>query len=269
MPIFLIIISVLPLDFEIIRKNQNTLLLATLLGTIFIWPIPLWYIITEYEKQSYQRWKLQGGEELESIIDEKIHLSNVRPDEIFNRSLSWLKKQKARVRIENKPLRIFAVYNDYNYGLSRDYTESDKEIEILIRKEDDGVQLQILMDSPGRKGPWRTHHQELKNHWKSLVEDFYRHIGVNVDTELLSILYEHSTIKNLIIFHKKEERSYIFGGITIIIIFIFLGIISNIKSLFWGIVLAFMLFWKANYQRKKTNEYQSKLNLLYKNKVQN
>ena len=262
-PIFLIIISVLPLDFDVIRKNQNTLLLVSLFGTIFIWPIPLWYIVTKYEKQAYRRWKSQGGVELKSIIDEKIHLSNLQPDEIFDSCLSWLKKERVRVKIENRPSRIFAVYRANTEGFIRDYSEASKEIEILIRKEDDGVQLQILMDSPGRKGPWRIIDQEFKVQWKTLVEDFYRHIGAYVDTDVLTRLYEPSTLKDLIIDHKKREKSDNFLGIGIIIISILLGIVSENQSLFWGVILAFMLFWNADYHRQKMNDYKSKIDLLY------
>jgi hypothetical protein len=180
--------------------------------------------------------------EPEHIIDEQASIKGVFIEDVYDNCVKWLKKYSAELLEENDPFFIKA----YHKGQRAWYEDWGKVISISLKKEAGFVNIRVIMDER-EENPFLEGYENRRRSWSKLVEDLWKHLGVEMNNEMLEDLYSKSDLEKIIGDHKN--RALMLGCVFIfvllvvlwyppratmaIIVFVFLiiGIIGEVRNI--------------------------------------
>lgn len=154
------------------------------------------------------------------LLKDKVVIEAKYIEEIFDKSILWLKKENAKI-LEKKPP-YFAVAM-HQYGIDANLYPKKIQIDLSELKNKIEIEFKIMKSVSGRVNTRSIF-------FRKLIEDYYRFIGVNVDNDILKRIYPEKVLNTLI-----KRTLY---GIFVLNLISIIVIISKIFG-FW---LDFILF---------------------------
>ena len=155
--------------------------------------------------------------ESEHIIDEQVTIKDADIEDVYDDCIEWLRMKRSIIIQENRPHFVEASHVGSRPDHEEVYEDFAKHIRITITPTEDAVQIHIIMDEL-EKNPRVVGYENRRRVWSGLVEELWKHIGVEIDNEVLKQLYSLSKIKERIKEHRKNI-TYILGIFVVGLIF--------------------------------------------------
>lgn len=180
------------------------------------------------------------------IISEKIILSNRSVEDVYEKCIGWIKRQKAKILRQERPFYIKARNNK---GIDIHIKNTAKDIEISLNVIDNNIDIELKIwrikmfyykwTILGSKKRFQRYKQSTNNLykivWMEMLEDFYIYLDLMIDESFKKKLYPKENLDKIL----KYESSYfvIFSPILVYFIYLFLNIQTSGVDIVYKMIL--------------------------------